>query len=377
MDAGAGRPPTTGLYVPGDRPDRFAKAVATGADLVILDLEDAVAPAAKSAARAAVVAWLAASAADAATGTSAAAATSPAVAAGGRADAPQREPDGAVGGVGAPRREPDAAAGRAGAPQRQTDVAAGAVDATAGVDRGGGDEDGVPDVARPRVLQVRVNGGDEGDLAALAAVAAQAGAAAFEVRLPKVESTAQLDRVAELLPGMAVTALIESALGVERAAEIAAHPVVTRLALGESDLAGELGTRSPDALRYARIRLLFAARAAGLPAPMLAAYPAIADLDGLRVDTEGGRELGWWGRVAIHPSQLPVIAAVFAPRDEELRWAREVIAAVGDGGVGTLANGEMVDAAMLPRARAILERAARTPGPPPAHDTADPSGRDA
>ncbi|WP_201766215.1 aldolase/citrate lyase family protein [Leifsonia xyli] len=38
----------TGLYVPGDRPDRFNKAVATGADLVILDLEDAVAPAAKA-----------------------------------------------------------------------------------------------------------------------------------------------------------------------------------------------------------------------------------------------------------------------------------------------------------------------------------------
>ncbi|OJY71071.1 MAG: CoA ester lyase [Sphingobium sp. 66-54] len=48
------------LFVPGDRPERFAKAAASGADAVILDLEDAVAPARKAQARAAVVEWLAA-----------------------------------------------------------------------------------------------------------------------------------------------------------------------------------------------------------------------------------------------------------------------------------------------------------------------------
>jgi citrate lyase subunit beta/citryl-CoA lyase len=267
-------PLTTGLYVPGDRPDRFDKAVATGADLVILDLEDAVAPAAKAQARAAVVEWIA----------------------------------------------------------RGTD-------------------------ARRFVLQVRVNDGDEADLAALADLVGEAGARSFEVRLPKVESLGQLDRVAAALPGVPLTALIESALGVERAAEVAAHASVTRMALGESDLASELGTRAPDVLQYARIRLLFAARSASLAAPMLAAYPAIPDLDGLRADTERGREIGWWGRVAIHPTQLAVIASVFAPRDDEVRWAREVLGAVGGGGVATLGNGEMVDAAMLGRARAILDRA--------------------
>ncbi|WP_440710940.1 HpcH/HpaI aldolase/citrate lyase family protein [Herbiconiux sp. YIM B11900] len=269
---------TTGLYVPGDRPERFTKAVATGADLVILDLEDAVAPAAKAAARAAVTAWL---------------------------------------------RETGAGTGAGLCP----------------------------------VLQVRVNGGDEGDLAALAEVAAGPDARAFEVRLPKAETLDQLDRVATTIPGVPVTVLIESSLGLERSAELAAHPAVTRVALGESDLASELGTRSPAVLQYARIRLLVAARSAGLPAPMLSAYPAIADLDGLRSDTQAGRELGWWGRTAIHPSQLPVIAEAFAPRPEEIGWARDVLAAVEAGGVATLPNGEMVDAAMLPRARAIIDRA--------------------
>lgn len=254
----------TGLYVPGDRPDRFDKAVATGADLVILDLEDAVARDRKAYARDAVTAWLAAARVDC-------------------------------------------------------------------------------------VVQVRVNAHNPDDLAALR------GLTGFEVRLPKVEVAADLDQVAAALPGVPVTALVESAFGVEHAADLAAHPVVTRLGLGESDLASELGTRTDAVLDHARVRLLYAARAAGLPAPMLSAYPAIKDLAGLRADTERGRTLGWVGRVAVHPTQLPVIAEVFQPSATELGWATEVLAA-GANGVSTLASGEMVDPAMIGRARAILAR---------------------
>lgn len=255
--------PVTGLYVPGNRPDRFGKAVATGADLVILDLEDAVPPADKAAARASVAQWLATAPADC-------------------------------------------------------------------------------------LLQVRVNEGSAADLAALR------GLTGFELRLPKVESPAQVDRVVDALPGVPVTALLETAYGVAHADEIAAHPAVTRLGLGESDLSSDLGTRSDAVLDHARIRLLYAARAAGLPAPMLSAYPAIKDLAGLRADTERGRALGWYGRVAIHPAQLPVITEVFAPSAEERAWAEEVLAAVGAGGVATLSNGEMADPAMIGRAKAIL-----------------------
>jgi citrate lyase subunit beta/citryl-CoA lyase len=254
----------TGLYVPGDRPDRFDKAVATGAGLVILDLEDAVAPDRKAYARDAVAAWLS-----------------------------------------------------------------------------GADVD--------CLLQVRVNADNADDLAALH------GLTGFEVRLPKVEIPADIDRVAAALPGVPVTALVESAFGVEHATDLAEHPAVTRLGLGESDLASELGTRTDVVLDHARVRLLYAARAAGLPAPMLAVYPAIRDLAGLRADTERGKALGWVGRVAVHPTQLPVIAEVFRPSEEERRWATEVLAAGGNG-VSTLSSGEMVDPAMLGRARAILSR---------------------
>jgi citrate lyase subunit beta / citryl-CoA lyase len=257
--------PITGIYVPGDRPDRFDKAVATGAEMVILDLEDAVATDRKPQARTAVTAWLSSATVDC-------------------------------------------------------------------------------------VLQVRVNAHTPADLSALR------GLTGFEVRVPKVESLAQLDEITSALPGAPITAIVESAYGVEHAADLATHPAVTRLALGESDLASELGTRSDAVLDHARVRLLYAARAAGLPAPMLSAYPAIRDLAGLRADTERGRALGWVGRVAVHPSQLPVITAVFHPTEEELHWAKEVLSA-GTDGVTTLSTGEMVDPAMLGRARTILARA--------------------
>ncbi|MFP3465976.1 HpcH/HpaI aldolase/citrate lyase family protein [Leifsonia sp. SIMBA_070] len=263
---------TTALYVPGDRPDRFEKAVAAGPDIVILDLEDAVAADAKRAALDAVTQWLA--------------------------------------------------------------------------ERGG--EDG-PDEGP--VVQVRINPGADHELAALVGTGA-----GFGLRVPKVESAADLDAIAERAPGHPLTALIESALGLERAFELASHPAVVALGAGESDLAAELRTRDQAVVDHIRIRLLIAACAAGLPAPMLAAYSGIRDLDGLRADTERGRSLGWYGRSAVHPAQLPVIRSVFEPRDEELRWARAVLDALASGGVATLADGQMVDAAMAVRARGILGR---------------------
>jgi citrate lyase subunit beta/citryl-CoA lyase len=271
---GAAAPVVVGLYVPGDRPDRFEKAATSGAEMIILDLEDAVAPDHKDEAREAVLGWLQARVA---------------------ADAEQQ---GAL-----------------------------------------------------SVVQVRVNSGARGDDDVRALAAASA---AVELRVPKVESAERLDHLAALAPGLPLTALVESALGVENAFSITAHPAVTRLALGESDLASELGTRSPSVLDYARIRLLYAARSAALGAPMMSAFPDIRDLDALRADTLRGRESGWFGRTAIHPSQIPVIHAAFAPSEAELRWAREVLEVGGGGGVATLSNGEMVDQAMLGRARGIL-----------------------
>jgi citrate lyase subunit beta/citryl-CoA lyase len=311
-------PPITGLYVPGHRSDRFQRAFTSGADLVILDLEDAVPVEQKAEAREAIVAALAERVA-------------------GFRD------------VGGGKAEVDS--------DVDVDVD---VDATA-------DARGRRGARGETLIQVRVNAGPflADDLAAVAPfVQAHGAARAVEIRLPKVEATADVDRVIRLLddvsPGssqhVAVTAILETALGVERALEIASHPAVTRLALGESDLASDLATRHPDVIGYARTRVLFAARAAGLDAPMMSAYPDIRDQAGLRTDTADGATRGWLGRVAIHPTQLAVIASAFRPEPAEVVWAEQVLEAMRDGGVTTLASGEMVDPAMIGRARSIVAR---------------------
>jgi citrate lyase subunit beta / citryl-CoA lyase len=260
-------PIITALYVPGDRPERFDKAFTSGTQMVIVDLEDAVAPVRKTLALDAVAEWLHAQV------------------------------------------------------------------WTSGP-----------------VIQVRVNVDHRAEVERLAEIEGP-----FELRLPKVDSVADLDVVASASRRFAgITALIESAVGVEQAASIAHHPVVTGLALGEADLASDLGSGSDAVLDHARLRVLFAARAAGLPAPMMSPYPHVADLDGLRADTARGRTLGLVGRTAIHPRQLGVIADVFRPSPADLDWAHQVLTAVSSGGVTTLPSGAMVDPAMTGRAETII-----------------------
>lgn len=196
-------------------------------------------------------------------------------------------------------------------------------------------------------LQVRVNPPGTADLAAdLEALAPE-----IELRVPKVESPEDLVEFG----GRQVHVLVETALGVERLFEIASTPGVRSIGLGEADLAAELGLEGEDAFGWIRARTVIAARAAGLPAPMMAAYPAIADRDGLAESCARGRRLGMRGRTAIHPTQLPVIRSAFAPRADELAWAHQVLDTIGEGGVGVLLDGSMVDGAMVRRARAILD----------------------
>lgn len=306
------------LYVPGDRPDRFGTALAAAGD-VICDLEDAVAPAGKDAARRAVVAFLA--------GLPAAA---------GLAELSKTGP---------------AKAG----PARAGSVAAGLAGATAGL-AGAGLAGGV--------VEVRVNALEspwgEADLRALAGLPGLAA-----VRLPKVESARTVHRSLDLLgPGPAVHCLVETAAGVEAAFAIAgSSPRVAGIGLGEADLISDLGVADESGLGWARGRIVVAARAAGLPAPLLSAYPNVSDVDGLAASCRQGSRLGFVGRAAIHPRQVPVIVAAFAPDEAARADAAAVLAAVQDAaragrGVVVLPDGRMVDPAMTGRARRVLAIAA-------------------
>src|SRR5262249_31714501 len=79
---------------------------------------------------------------------------------------------------------------------------------------------------------------------------------------------------------------------------------------------------------YVRSALVIASRAARKPAPIDGVYTGLHDLDGLRRQAEAVRRLGYFGKSAIHPSQVPVINEVFQPTAAEVSWARRVL----DGG---------------------------------------------
>jgi citrate lyase subunit beta / citryl-CoA lyase len=197
----------------------------------------------------------------------------------------------------------------------------------------------------------------EADLSAVAALA-------HGIRIPKVESVEDVRWVADRVPGTPLICAIESAKGVANAIAIAAEPGVRYLALGGIDLQKDLGVASGDGpLQYVRSHLVVAARAAGIEPPIDSVYPHLQDTDGLRRQATVSRSLGFFGKSAIHPSQLPIIHAAFGPNDDELQWAREVIEAFdnANGAALRLPGGEFVDLPVAERARKILKLAESFP----------------
>lgn len=266
--------PLTWLYVPGDRPRVVTKALSAGADVVVVDLEDAVAPDRKAYARDATAELLA---------------------------------------------EP-----------------------------------------RPRPVHVRVNALETpwaaADLATLAPLPGLGG-----LRLPKVTSPEQITTVAAATGTVALYALLESALGIEHAYAIAtAHPTLHGIALGEADLRADLGVRDDVGLDWSRSRVIVAARAAALPPPPQSVHPDIRDLEGLAASCAHGRALGFLGRAAIHPRQLPVIEQAFLPTPEEIEQAETVVkAATVNQGAQALPDGSFIDAAVVAAAQRTLSLARR------------------
>lgn len=219
--------------------------------------------------------------------------------------------------------------------------------------------------APPKPVLVRVNA--PGSSLAAEDLEAVAGPNLFGVRLPKAEDPQEVRRAAETLEGSGaiVQCLIESALGLELAFELArSHARVTGVSLGEADLAADLGARDEAGLLYARSRVVVASKAAGLAGPVQSVYTDVRDLDGLRRSTQEGRGLGFVGRSAIHPAQLPVINEAFTPTEEEVAEAEQLLArleeSAGEGtGAFVLEDGRFVDKAVVEGARSTLALAGR------------------
>jgi citrate lyase subunit beta / citryl-CoA lyase len=278
----------TWLFVPGDNPPRIPKAFAAGADVAVVDLEDAVAPSRKAAARAGTV------------------------------EALSGEPPGCRVGV------------------RLNALASGLLE---------------DDVAALRPVWERI---DVLLLPMTADAATVRGACAVLDQVDGGEGP-------RLLP------LVETAGGVLAAPEIAAaDPRVLTLALGPADLSAELGIGlTPEGLELLHVRsqLVLAAAAAGRSGPVDGPWLDVADDEGLARSAATARSLGFSGKLAIHPRQLPAVRSAFAPTEEQLAWARAVDAAFGEAearGVSSirLPDGTFVDPPVAARARALLAEAA-------------------
>ncbi|MCX7170053.1 MAG: CoA ester lyase [Proteobacteria bacterium] len=255
------------LFVPGNRPERFDKACQAGADCVIIDLEDAVAPPDKLMAREAVRQWL------------------------------------------APGKE----------------------------------------------VFVRLNGADtdwfDDDLE-LMGLPGLAG-----IVLPKAESREQIDAVrSDMKLPLPIIPLIETASGLWHCAQIAASPGVVRLAFGSVDFQLDLGISGDhEELLFARSQLVLVSRVKGLLPPVDGVTVALDDEAALAADIRRARNLGFGGKLCIHPKQVAPINAGFRPQAAELAWARQVVEAARNSGDNAVRlEGKLIDRPVIERARALI-----------------------
>ena len=252
------------LFVPATRPERIEKAKASGADVVIVDLEDAVSPQDKNASREGLKATLA---------------------------------------------------------------------ADAGV-----------------MIRINAAGTEwhEADLALLA-LPGIAG-----VMLSKAESVADMEKLTK-----PVIPLIETAVGLARARELAAARGVVRLAFGTIDFMADLGLpEDGQAMAIYRAELALASRLAGIAPVIDGVTTAIDDGELIAGETRRALAFGFGARLCIHPRQIEAVHGALKPSDSEIERAKRIVDAADSSNGGAIRlDGAMVDAPVVLQARAVLARA--------------------
>jgi len=184
--------------------------------------------------------------------------------------------------------------------------------------------------------------------------------------IPKVETADQLHRATKILTGTPISlfALIETALGVMNLQEIAqTGPRLVALLFGAEDLTANLGASpSPDKweLLYARSAVVTAAAAYGLQA-IDTVFTGLQDREGLARDSQFARQMGFTGKMAIHPQQVAIIQHVFSPTTAEIAQAQAIVTAyethLATGSAVFTHNGRMVDKPVVRAAERVLARA--------------------
>ncbi|MFG2463379.1 HpcH/HpaI aldolase/citrate lyase family protein [Streptomyces sp. NPDC048523] len=220
------------------------------------------------------------------------------------------------------------------------------------------------------VLGVRLNAlGTVHGLKDLEAIAESRARPAVLV-VPKVESARDVEIVAKIIGAedgqRRVWALIETPLGIQHLRTILKAPTLAGVLFGAADYAAAAHCRlNSRALWHPRSVLAAGAAAAGLPA-IDSPHFDLRDSDGLKREADEAAELGYLGKVAIHPRQVPVIRESFGPTPQELATARAVVAAADAAhGEITTVDGHMVGPPLVAAARALTARAGDVPASTP------------
>ncbi|MDJ0756663.1 MAG: CoA ester lyase [Ardenticatenaceae bacterium] len=196
-------------------------------------------------------------------------------------------------------------------------------------------------------------------------LAALAGAGLDGYILPKVESAAEIQQLHQLLneagePDAIIYALLESALGVIHAPEIAAFPTLRGLMFGGEDFVASIkgkATAERSEILYARSALVTAARAYQLEA-IDTIYIDYDDLEGLSREAKFARTLGFSGKFCIHPQQVELVNSGFQPSAAEIATAQAIVSAYEEHfkhGIGVFSfEGRMIDEAVVQQMRQLL-----------------------
>jgi citrate lyase subunit beta/citryl-CoA lyase len=213
-----------------------------------------------------------------------------------------------------------------------------------------------------QLLAVRVNSIGTPHLREDLRAAAEAGIEM--VVLPKCDGPEDVFRMREVASEVGATfrviALIESPRGVLAAQNIASEEGVIGLAFGKFDFALSMGALPSSNLNVLVPRSLvaIAAKAHGLVV-VDTPYAALNDLEGLRAEALEAKALGYDGKFAVHPSQVPVINEVFSPSEEDVRWAEMVVEVLDQarktGRASAELQGTMVDEVHYRIAKRVLE----------------------
>jgi citrate lyase subunit beta/citryl-CoA lyase len=195
------------------------------------------------------------------------------------------------------------------------------------------------------------------------------------IRLPKADSPEIVERLDTLLTeyeeelGLEVGYFrilpsIETALGVINATQTArSSPRLIGLAFGAEDYTATMEierTKTGEELFNARMNVLWAAKAAGIQA-IDSIFPDVNDMESLRRETELIKRLGFTGKCMVNPRQIDIIHDVFAPKQQEIDYALEVIDAIKrarEMGTGVISlKGKMIDRPIVVRAARVLNTA--------------------